>query len=361
MSIIIALSLIFEFLFFLFYDLVRNRAKTTRHLVIRATAGLTGALLVVLELARPGPVEIRYLVLDVTAVAEILLLYPCSFEKPSFSFSAVFLIELGVIISFFFSMFVPDGRLFFRSERIFFSYMIILVIFSSFFTTVAVKRFNGIRLFFRNWAVWHNLEDYSRFIYSLIFMGLGIYSLCAIMLPGDAGEVMTYSGIIMFMGLFAVLYLRDMTGRTYVLNEGTERKVKEIIKGNLRTSFIDKAEEDKKMNNLYSRVMLYMTEKKPFLDPDFHMEDMAEDLYSNKLYLSKTINILSGRNFRQFVNYYRVQYAVSLFKKDPRLKVSEAASMSGFNSTVSFNMAFKVNMGKTPSEWLQEHSLGRIG
>ena len=135
--------------------------------------------------------------------------------------------------------------------------------------------------------------------------------------------------------------------------------MKNIIKGNLRTSFIDKAEEDKKMNNLYNRVMIYMNEKKPFLDPDFHMEDMAEEMYSNKLYLSRTINILSGRNFRQFINYHRIQYAISLFKKDPRLKVGEVATMSGFHSSVSFNMAFKVNMGKTPTEWLGEHTFER--
>lgn len=171
---------------------------------------------------------------------------------------------------------------------------------------------------------------------------------------------MAVSSLLSYMVLYAILYMRDMTGRTFVLNQDTERKIKEIIKGNLRTSFVDKAEEDKKMNNLYNRVMLFMNEKKPFLDPSFHMEDLAEELYSNKLYLSRTINILSGRNFRQFVNYHRVQYAISLFKKDPRLKVGEAASMSGFHSTVSFNMAFKVNTGRTPSEWLQEHSYERV-
>lgn len=46
---------------------------------------------------------------------------------------------------------------------------------------------------------------------------------------------------------------------------------------------------------------------------------------------------------------------MALFRKDPRLKVTEAAELSGFNSAVSFNMAFKVNTGMTPSEWLQEH------
>lgn len=28
--------------------------------------------------------------------------------------------------------------------------------------------------------------------------------------------------------------------------------------------------------------------------------------------------------------------------------------MSGFKTAVSFNMAFKVNTGKTPTEWLQD-------
>ena len=309
----------------------------------------------------PDSIDMRYLILDIMAVAEILLLYPCSFEKPLLSFGATLLIVTAVALSLLFSLIAPYGHLSFRSGRIFFSYVIMLAVFNLYFMLVASKRLGGIRMFFRNSAVWHNLEDYSRFIYSHFFLCLALYSICAVLLPGNAGVIMTVSCVVLFMILYGILYLRDMTGRTLMLNKGTEKKVKDIIKGNLRTSFIDKAEEDKKMNNLYNRVMLYMNENKPFLDPSFHMEDMAEDLYSNKLYLSRTINILSGRNFRQFINYHRVQYAIALFKKDPRLKVGEVASMSGFNSTVSFNMAFKVNTGKTPSEWLQEHSLERMG
>lgn len=360
MSTVVAFFLIVEYLSFLFYDFYKNRSRRNRQMVIRMLAGLTGALLVVLEVVRRGPVETRYLVLDITVVVEILLFYPCSFEKPGFSLCATLLLEIALVISFVFSLFVPSGKVSFRSERIFFSYIVVLVVFSFYFSAVAAKRFSGIRLFFRNSAVWHNLEDYSRFIYSLVFMGLGIYSLCSVLLPGDAGEIMTYTSLAFFMVLYAVLYLRDMTGRTYVLNQGTEEKVKEIIKGNLRTSVIDKAEEDKKMNNLYRRVLMYMNEQRPYLNPSFRMEDMAEELYSNKLYLSRTINLLSGRNFRQFINYHRVQYAISLFKKDPRLKVGEVSMMSGFHSSVSFNMAFKVNTGQTPSEWLHDHAFDRM-
>ena len=74
---------------------------------------------------------------------------------------------------------------------------------------------------------------------------------------------MTYTSLAFFMVLYAVLYLRDMTGRTYVLNQGTEEKVKEIIKGYLRTSVIDKAEEKGKksielnVNKYNDAVMIY--------------------------------------------------------------------------------------------------------
>ena len=361
MSIIIAFSLIVEFLSFLFYDFTKSRTRDIRHFAIRAMAGCTGLALVALEIIMPGPTNMRYLLLDIMAVVEILLLYPCSIERISLSMVTSILIVLAVALSFIFSLVVPSGILSFRSERIFFSYVIMLVVFNVYFMSTAYKRLGGIRMFFRNAAVWHNLEDYSRFVYSHGFLCLALYSICAVLLPGDAGEIMTFSCVALFMILYGILYLRDMTGRTMMLNQGAEKRVKEIIKGNLRTSYIDKAEEDKKMNNLYNRVMVYMNEKKPYLDPAFRMEDMAEYLYSNKLYLSRTINLLSGRNFRQFINYHRIQYAISLFKKDPRLKVGEVATMSGFNSPVSFNMSFKVNTGKTPSEWLQEHSLERMG
>ena len=141
-----------------------------------------------------------------------------------------------------------------------------------------------------------------------------------------------------------------------LFRSATEKRIKDIIKGNLRTSYIEKADEDKKMNNLYRRVVMYMEEKRPYLDQTFDMASLADLMFTNKLYLSKTINVLSGRNFRQFVNYYRVQRAIELFKQDPRLKICEVSEMSGFHTAVSFNMSFKVNTGKTPTEWLNAYT-----
>ena len=108
---------------------------------------------------------------------------------------------------------------------------------------------------------------------------------------------------------------------------------------------------------LYGRILEYMEKNAPFLEEDFSLPQMATDLYSNRVYLSKTINMMSGRNFCQFINWYRVTHAKEMMRKDPHLKVLEVATMSGFHSVVSFNQAFKMYEGTTPSVWLQSIKL----
>ena len=102
---------------------------------------------------------------------------------------------------------------------------------------------------------------------------------------------------------------------------------------------------------LYDRCCRYMTEFRPFLVSTFSLQDLANAVYTNKFYLSKTINRFSGKNFRQYVNYYRVMYSMDLFKENKSLRITEMAQLCGFHSTTSFNQSFKLVMGETPSVW----------
>ena len=108
-----------------------------------------------------------------------------------------------------------------------------------------------------------------------------------------------------------------------------------------------------RMDVIFERIKDYMENKQPYLEYDFQMSDMAEAVYTNKSYVSKTINAMAGKNFCQFVNSYRVRYAVHIMHKNPKIKVGELALMSGFSSMVSFDMAFKLHMNTTPSEYLR--------
>ena len=102
---------------------------------------------------------------------------------------------------------------------------------------------------------------------------------------------------------------------------------------------------------LYDRCCRYMTERRPFLVESFTLQDLANAVYTNKVYLSKTINRFSGKNFRQYVNYYRVMYAMELFRKNMGLRVAEMAELSGFRSDTVFLRNFKEVMGEKPSVW----------
>jgi len=212
-------------------------------------------------------------------------------------------------------------------------------------------RYAQLQPLFHNMAVWYSVENQARHTYSL-----ALYLLVA-MLPGPGaprwcGWVLLAPSLV----LYVMLMIRVHTGRTGFLRPAKELEIKELIRGNLRTAPIqagEKTEEMARMSRLYARVVSVMEQKRPFLDESFALDDLAEAVFTNRGYLSRTINILSGRNFSQFVNYFRVRYGAELMRKDPNLRLISVAQMCGFHSSPTFNTAFKVNMGETPSTFLE--------
>lgn len=102
---------------------------------------------------------------------------------------------------------------------------------------------------------------------------------------------------------------------------------------------------------LYDRCCRYMVERRPYLVTTYSLQDLANAMYTNRYYLSKIINRFSGKNFRAYVNYYRVMYAMEKFRENMSLRVSDLSQMSGFNTESSFLDSFKSVMGQTPSLW----------
>ena len=109
--------------------------------------------------------------------------------------------------------------------------------------------------------------------------------------------------------------------------------------------------------DIYDRVLEYFETEKPFLNGDLTINDIVAVVYTNKLYISRAISQSTGRNFCQFVNYHRVMYSVECFRKNPELKIAELWPMCGFNTIVSFNMAFRLFMGENPSDWCRKEKI----
>lgn len=186
-------------------------------------------------------------------------------------------------------------------------------------------------------------------------LSISIWMMFSFSLPMDKSNVLLYIiSILLQCSLYAALLYRSLTGRCMIFARGTEKMLKELLKGNLKpTSPVNDSnnEELGRMMVLYKKVLTHMEINKPFLNPKYSLADLSRDIGTNKTYLSRTINVCSGKNFNQFVNWYRVDYAVDLMKKDRCIKVKDLGSMSGFHNNVSFNMAFKMFYGVTPGEF----------
>lgn len=210
-------------------------------------------------------------------------------------------------------------------------------------------RYSRVRSLFRNRLVWYALEGQSRLLWAL---ALCVLATVALAFPECLWAQL--SDAVLLAALYVLLFVTSRTGRIILLGKDKEMEVRQIVSCGLNDAQAkSRHDEGASMKELFEKVVSIMESSHPFLDESYSLQNLSTEVYTNKTYLSRTINIMSGKNFRQFINAYRVMYSVEMLKKNPRLRVDELASMSGFHSTVTYTMAFKANMNETPGEYSQ--------
>lgn len=95
----------------------------------------------------------------------------------------------------------------------------------------------------------------------------------------------------------------------------------------------------------------WMDEKKPYLNPDFQLNDLRAVLPMNRTYLSQFVNSEYGCSFYMLVNRYRIAEAMRLMTEQPDLKIQDIADRCGFSSRRVFSQIFTRETGTTPTEW----------
>lgn len=215
--------------------------------------------------------------------------------------------------------------------------------------TRAVREFSDLKGFISgmNAASYTSLAVDFNFL--SVFLSVILASLSADVLPEVIRNVLLLfcSAVLVVMHVF--MYRRLILKHVFIFYDGYEKRFQQAsfqTDGNR-----GKTDHESGYTETYRRLNTFFEDRKPYLDGDLTIADVAKELYTNKLYVSQAISRCSGKNFCQYVNYHRVKYSVGLFKSDPHLKVSQLAEMSGFHTVASFNMAFKLNLGESPSEW----------
>lgn len=195
-------------------------------------------------------------------------------------------------------------------------------------------------------AVWSSTSEYARSLHLAFSLSCGI--LAALSLHDARFELISilscsFVSVIGFAGIYS--------GRLFISGKKTEQWIKKnAMSASMSTITLCK---DTRMMTLYEKVLSYMAETTSYLEESFDLDYLTRALGTNRVYLSRTINLCSGQNFRKFLNSYRIKYAIDLMQKDKMMKLKEVSAMSGFHTQVSFDMAFKSFTGLTPSEYME--------
>jgi len=196
--------------------------------------------------------------------------------------------------------------------------------------------------FMQNEQLWKIAQCYARILYVCILYVISSICVLACFLPVLEIPSCLCSSLV-FVLLFALSYQPGMLP----LDSKRESSLRNCCASSPR----DELERDIMMS-LFKRVIDIMEKEKPYLEHSYGLPELTADVYTNRSYLSRTVNTIAGKSIPQFINSYRVKHAVMLINTEPDLKMAEVSSLSGFNNVASFNYWFKSEMKQTPSEYL---------
>lgn len=237
-------------------------------------------------------------------------------------------------------------------------HMILILVFimlqTALFIAGLYRRVKNVKAVMKGGTVWANVVMGVDALYLLLESVIVITYMAVALASGRTGGLHAAVSSLLLGGLLAAYGYRVMMDSVFVLWKRQEQKIVEALKVTVVESASDASRIDVVYKEIYERVVAYFEREKPFLDSELTINDLVKVLYSNKLYISKAISQFTGRNFCQFVNYYRIKYSTECFKANHDLKIHEMASMAGFNSIVTFNMAFRLYMGENPSDWCRK-------
>lgn len=105
----------------------------------------------------------------------------------------------------------------------------------------------------------------------------------------------------------------------------------------------------RRSNRLVDRVKRYVEEH---YTQEVSFAAIAGELFVHPKYLSQLFKRVTGQNFVQYLNHYRVQKAIHYLQSGQHM-IYEISEMVGFNNPTYFSQVFKVVTGKSPSEYFR--------
>ncbi|MFP3834019.1 helix-turn-helix domain-containing protein [Chryseobacterium sp. SIMBA_028] len=168
----------------------------------------------------------------------------------------------------------------------------------------------------------------------------------------DPKSLNFFINTVFLLVIYCVGYYSLKEKEIYPLEEKQREELISINEDSDSEDLKRKLISDEELLKIKTQLERIMNTQKPYLDSELNLIKLAEMLSVSTHHLSYVINTGFGKNFFQYINEFRVEYAKKLLKEaDSKLSILGIAYESGFNSKTSFNTTFKKLTGQTPSEF----------
>ena len=114
------------------------------------------------------------------------------------------------------------------------------------------------------------------------------------------------------------------------------------------------AESTSNFEKQFGKAIVQWLEDKKYLTPQITIEDLASEIGTNKLYVSRYINKKYAINFSLWITKLRIDEAKNYMRTYPASRQEEVACHSGFSSSSYFSKVFSRMEGISPAVWRRE-------
>lgn len=167
------------------------------------------------------------------------------------------------------------------------------------------------------------------------------------------------SYLYLLIPILIILQPKILYGKTVSEPVINDNKITCINKEILKIELDEKqsCSEDENLTRLMNRIMCYMKNDKPYLNPEFSAHDICVKLNIPQHQVQNSFKVVLGKKFTEVKNDLRVEYAINLMKQNFAKSVSMEGigKSAGFASASNFFLIFKKVTGKTPNEWIRDN------
>jgi AraC-like DNA-binding protein len=130
---------------------------------------------------------------------------------------------------------------------------------------------------------------------------------------------------------------------------------KQLNIATISPTLLSEEDKDSDKKELFNSIENLIRKRKLFTEPKLTVDFLANEIDVNAVKLSNCIKQFSDKNFNDYINEFRIEFAKNLLIDEnyKNYTITSIGLESGFNSKSTFYSTFKKHTGFTPTEYLK--------